>query len=88
MAGLRRKKSILNGKTESWIQQSGGYHLNAGAETAVLNEEIDLSQVDLIVEPYLSKKEMVIPVLQKVQEHFGYCHAKQWSRFHCVCAYP
>lgn len=49
--------------------------MNAKAET-VVNEEIDLSQVDLIVEPYLNKKEMVIPVLQKVQEHFGYLPRK------------
>jgi len=41
-------------------------------EVAALNEDIDLSQVDSIVEPYLGKKEMVIPILQKVQEHFGY----------------
>jgi NADH-quinone oxidoreductase subunit E len=35
-------------------------------------DPIDLSALDQIVEPYLSKKEMVIPVLQKVQEHYGY----------------
>ena len=37
-----------------------------------VNQEIDLNRVDAIVEPYLGKKEMVIPVLQKVQDHFGY----------------
>lgn len=42
------------------------------ATAVVINKEIDLSQVDSIVEPYLGKKEMVIPVLQKVQDHFGY----------------
>lgn len=42
------------------------------ATAEVINKEIDLSQVDSIVEPYLGKKEMVIPVLQKVQDHFGY----------------
>ncbi len=41
-------------------------------EVAALNEDIDLSQIDSIIEPYLGKKEMVIPILQKVQEHFGY----------------
>lgn len=41
-------------------------------EAAVVETELDLSQVDTIVEPYLGKKEMIIPVLQKVQEHFGY----------------
>jgi len=47
--------------------------LSTEAATAeVINKEIDLSQVDSIVEPYLGKKEMVIPVLQKVQDHFGY----------------
>jgi len=48
-------------------------NLSTEAATAeVINKEIDLSQVDSIVEPYLGKKEMVIPVLQKVQDHFGY----------------
>ncbi len=35
-------------------------------------DPIDLSALDLIVEPYFNKTEMVIPVLQKVQEHYGY----------------
>lgn len=39
---------------------------------AVLVQDIDLSAVDKIVEPYRGKKEMVIPVLQEVQDHFGY----------------
>jgi NADH-quinone oxidoreductase subunit E len=43
----------------------------AAVETAKI-DPIDLSALDAIVEPYLSKKEMVIPVLQKVQEHYGY----------------
>jgi NADH-quinone oxidoreductase subunit E len=43
----------------------------AAVETAKM-DPIDLSALDQIVEPYLSKKEMVIPVLQKVQEHYGY----------------
>ncbi len=42
------------------------------SEVAAVNQDIDLSQVDSILEPYLGKKEMVIPVMQKVQEHFGY----------------
>jgi len=46
--------------------------LSSEAEVADINQDIDLSQVDSIVEPYLGKKEMVIPVMQKVQEHFGY----------------
>ncbi len=37
-----------------------------------VTEEIDLSKVDSLIEPYLGKKEMVIPALQKVQDHFGY----------------
>jgi NADH-quinone oxidoreductase subunit E len=45
--------------------------LSTDTETA-LAQDIDLSAVDKIVEPYRGKKEMVIPVLQKVQEHFGY----------------
>lgn len=39
---------------------------------AALNQDIDLDQVDSIIQPYLGKKEMVIPILQKVQDHFGY----------------
>lgn len=46
--------------------------MSSEAEVADINQDIDLSQVDSIVEPYLGKKEMVIPVMQKVQEHFGY----------------
>ncbi len=34
--------------------------------------EIDLSRVDSLVEPYIGRKEMVIPALQKVQDYFGY----------------
>jgi len=33
---------------------------------------IELNDLDALVEPYLGKKEMVIPVLQQVQDHFGY----------------
>lgn len=46
--------------------------LSSEAEAAVIEKDIDLSQVDAIVEPYIGKKEMIIPVLQKVQEYFGY----------------
>lgn len=46
--------------------------MSSEAEVAAVNQEIDLSQVDSIVEPYLGKKEMVIPIMQKVQDHFGY----------------
>ncbi len=46
--------------------------MSSEAEVADINQDIDLSQVDSIVEPYLGKKEMLIPVMQKVQEHFGY----------------
>ncbi len=46
--------------------------MSAEVEAALVEQEIDLSQVDGIIEPYLGKKEMIIPVLQKVQEHFGY----------------
>ncbi len=37
-----------------------------------VTEEIDLSKVDALIEPYIGKKEMIIPALQKVQDHFGY----------------
>ena len=46
--------------------------MSSEAEVAAVNQDIDLSQVDSIIEPYLGRKEMVIPILQKVQEHFGY----------------
>jgi len=46
--------------------------LSSEAEVTAVNEDIDLSQVDSILEPYLGKPEMVIPILQKVQDHFGY----------------
>ena len=42
------------------------------AEGSAFNGELDLSQVDALVEPYLDKQGVVIPVLQKIQEHFGY----------------
>jgi len=37
-----------------------------------VTEEIDLSKVDALIEPFIGKKEMIIPALQKVQDHFGY----------------
>ncbi len=46
--------------------------MSSEAEVAALDQDIDLSQVDSIIEPYLGKKEMLIPILQKVQDHFGY----------------
>ncbi|MFO7951404.1 MAG: NADH-quinone oxidoreductase subunit NuoE [Bacillota bacterium] len=46
--------------------------MSSEAEVATVNQDIDLSPVDSILEPYLGKKEMVIPILQKVQEHYGY----------------
>lgn len=46
--------------------------MSAEAEAIAAEQEIDLSPVDVIVKPYLGKKEMIIPVLQKVQEHYGY----------------
>ncbi len=36
------------------------------------NQEFDLGLVDSLVEPYLGKQEMAIPILQKAQERFGY----------------
>ncbi len=33
---------------------------------------IELNDLDALIEPYLGKKEMVIPVLQQVQDHYGY----------------
>ncbi len=42
------------------------------AETAAVTEEIDLSPIDGLIEPYVGRKEMVIPALQKVQNYYGY----------------
>ena len=33
---------------------------------------IELNDLDALIEPYLGKKEMLIPVLQQVQDHYGY----------------
>ncbi|MEW5784112.1 MAG: NADH-quinone oxidoreductase subunit NuoE [Bacillota bacterium] len=46
--------------------------MSSGAEVSALNMEVDVSQVSTLLEPYLGKKGVVIPVLQKVQEHYGY----------------
>lgn len=46
--------------------------MSNGEGVAAVNGQIDVSQVDSLLEPYLGKKGMVIPVLQKVQEHYGY----------------
>jgi len=46
--------------------------LSSEAEVAAVNQDIDLSPVDSILEPYLGKKEMIIPIMQKVQDHYGY----------------
>ena len=46
--------------------------MSSGDGVAALNEQIELSRLDALLEPYLGKKGMVIPILQKVQEHFGY----------------
>ena len=37
-----------------------------------VTEEIDLDKVDELIKPYVGKKEMLIPALQKVQDYFGY----------------
>ena len=46
--------------------------MSSGEGVAAVNGQIDVSQVDALLEPYLGKKGTVIPVLQKVQEHYGY----------------
>ncbi len=46
--------------------------MSSEAEVAAVNQDIDLSPVDSILEPYLGKKEMIIPIMQKVQDHYGY----------------
>lgn len=40
--------------------------------TVVQPPEIDLSGIDALLEPYLGKEGTVIPVLQSLQEHYGY----------------
>ncbi|MGI6227115.1 MAG: NAD(P)H-dependent oxidoreductase subunit E [Peptococcales bacterium] len=34
--------------------------------------EVDLSGIDALIEPYLGEKGTVIPVLQSLQNHYGY----------------
>jgi len=41
-------------------------------EAATSLPEIDLEKVDEIVEPYLGKSGVMIPILQKLQEEYGY----------------
>ena len=40
--------------------------------TAVQQLEVDLTGIDDLLSPYLGKQGTVIPVLQNLQEHFGY----------------
>ncbi len=54
--------------------------MSGKTDVGAVKQEIDLSQVDSIVEPYLGKKEMVIPILQKVQEHYGYLPREAMER--------
>lgn len=49
-------------------------------EIGAVKKELDLSQVDSIVEPYLGQKEMVIPILQKVQEYYSYLPREAMER--------
>jgi NADH-quinone oxidoreductase subunit E len=46
--------------------------LSSGDAVAAVHLEIDTGQIDALLEPYLGKKGTVIPILQAVQEHFGY----------------
>lgn len=46
--------------------------MSSKAEVTAVKEDLDFTQIDRIIEPYLGKKEMVIPILQKVQDHLGY----------------
>ncbi len=41
-------------------------------EEATALPEIDLDKVDEVVDPYLNKKGVMIPVLQDLQEEYGY----------------
>ena len=41
-------------------------------EEATSLPEIDLEKVDEVVAPYLNKKGVMIPILQKIQEEYGY----------------
>jgi NADH-quinone oxidoreductase subunit E len=54
------------------IQARRLYGLSSEGATAVQQHEIDLSGIDALLEPYLGKRGTVIPVLQSLQEHYGY----------------
>lgn len=51
-------------------------------------EKIDVAAVDKIVKPYCGKKEMVIPILQKVQEHYGYLPRPAMERVSLLMRIP
>ena len=46
--------------------------MSSEGATAVQQPEIDLSGIDDLLKPYLGKQGTIIPVLQSLQEHYGY----------------
>ena len=46
--------------------------MSSEGATLIQQPEIDLNEVDALLKPYLGKKGMAIPVLQKLQERYGY----------------
>ena len=46
--------------------------MSSEGATAVQQAEIDLSGIDDLLEPFLGKQGAIIPVLQSLQEHYGY----------------
>ncbi len=46
--------------------------MNNEPNKTIPEQQVDLSRVDDLLQPYLGKKEMIIPVLQAVQGEFGY----------------
>lgn len=42
------------------------------SDAVVQPPEVDLSGIDALIEPYLGEKGTVIPVLQSLQNHYGY----------------
>ena len=61
--------------------------MSSEGATAVQQPEIDLSGIDALLEPYLGRQGTVIPVLQSLQEHYGYLprpaleYTRRGSRF-------
>lgn len=58
------------------------------AEESQIHQEFDLDLVDSLVEPFLGRHEMAIPILQAAQEQFGYLPRVVLERIACRMKIP